>query len=330
MIVGDIEERVDGIELKIEGSIRAENTDSGLSHVTFTYESWNVIHAEMERLFSGKKIVGWYHSHPGFGVFLSPHDKFICRNFFNLPWQVALVVDPIKNTRGWFVWHGEQLVEQNIEDGSVFVEEKTTLSRGNAISNTIDLDVRDFQEAETVDTVRLDENTTVNAKSRMRPMSALVLVLIALALVLLSISHTTRVSALAEQVRDLQVSNESLLVFFQTLQDRIASVPDSESISGIETRLVVAENTLATLPAVLRSTTTTETIPPGTPTTLGVQLPAMLYTVKASDTLWEISKRFYGDPGFVPMIATVNGLTDPDLISVGSKLVLLRIDTVEK
>ena len=51
------------------------------------------------------RIVGWYHTHPGFGIFLSGMDLFIQDNFFNLPWQVAFVYDPTSEEEGLFVWH---------------------------------------------------------------------------------------------------------------------------------------------------------------------------------------------------------------------------------
>lgn len=39
----------------------------------------------------GKRIVGWYHSHPRFGIFLSAHDIAIQTVYFGQPWQVAYV-----------------------------------------------------------------------------------------------------------------------------------------------------------------------------------------------------------------------------------------------
>jgi len=48
--------------------------------------------------------VGWYHSHPNFGIFLSEHDHFIQRNFFSQPWQVAVMVDPVRREMGCFGW----------------------------------------------------------------------------------------------------------------------------------------------------------------------------------------------------------------------------------
>ena len=54
-----------------------------------------------------QRIVGWYHSHPGFGVFLSEHDLFIHRNFFSDPAQIAWVYDPHSDEEGCFAWEKE-------------------------------------------------------------------------------------------------------------------------------------------------------------------------------------------------------------------------------
>lgn len=79
--------------------------------LTFTQDAWEHIHRTLERSYpDDEQIVGWYHSHPGFGIFLSEHDLFIHRNFFSGPSQIALVVDPHATTEGVFVW-GERGIE---------------------------------------------------------------------------------------------------------------------------------------------------------------------------------------------------------------------------
>ena len=42
---------------------------------------------------TGEEILGWAHTHPGFGVFLSNFDKQQHQRFFTAPWQVAYVMD---------------------------------------------------------------------------------------------------------------------------------------------------------------------------------------------------------------------------------------------
>jgi S-formylglutathione hydrolase FrmB/3D (Asp-Asp-Asp) domain-containing protein len=46
------------------------------------------------------------------------------------------------------------------------------------------------------------------------------------------------------------------------------------------------------------------------------------HTVVAGDTLSALASRFYGDVALYPLIATVNGIADPDVIDVGHVLVI--------
>ena len=46
--------------------------------------------------------VGWWHSHPGFGCFLSHIDIATQEGIFFQPYHVALVIDPIRNELAFF------------------------------------------------------------------------------------------------------------------------------------------------------------------------------------------------------------------------------------
>lgn len=86
---------------KIAHAHPALTATSAQTHLTFTHEAWDEVLPLMETEYEGLAIVGWYHSHPGFGVFLSDYDIFIQENFFSSPGQVALVVDPIAGKDGF-------------------------------------------------------------------------------------------------------------------------------------------------------------------------------------------------------------------------------------
>jgi len=90
--------------VQITAMIPARHTDAGSASITFTHETWRDILAVKDRAFAQLKIVGWFHTHPGFGIFLSRFDLHIHENFFNLDWQVAYVVDPLARTEGFFRW----------------------------------------------------------------------------------------------------------------------------------------------------------------------------------------------------------------------------------
>ncbi len=85
-------------------SLEAKHYENTQASFTYTHDSWEEITRERDRLYPDLDIVGWYHTHPDFGIFLSSHDLFIHRNFFDQPLQVAYVVDPIRQTRGFFRW----------------------------------------------------------------------------------------------------------------------------------------------------------------------------------------------------------------------------------
>jgi proteasome lid subunit RPN8/RPN11 len=100
VLIGDSAEGT----IDIRASIEALNAAQAGTHVTFTQDAWEEIYRVKDEFYPNERIVGWYHSHPGFGVFLSDHDLFIQQNFFSSPGQVAWVYDPHSDEEGCFGW----------------------------------------------------------------------------------------------------------------------------------------------------------------------------------------------------------------------------------
>ena len=108
VLVGNIYHDASGPYCHIRANIRGNHAEGRNAQVTFTADTWTHIQQTMDSQYPDDRIVGWYHTHPGFGIFLSGMDLFIQENFFGEPWQVAFVDDPIGTDRGVFVW------EQNV------------------------------------------------------------------------------------------------------------------------------------------------------------------------------------------------------------------------
>jgi proteasome lid subunit RPN8/RPN11 len=104
LIGQDRDRRID-----VAACIEGQNAEEAGAHVTFTQGTWEHIYAVKDQKYPEERIVGWYHSHPGFGVFLSDHDTFIHRNFFSSPGQVAWVFDPHSDEEGCFGWVGGRI-----------------------------------------------------------------------------------------------------------------------------------------------------------------------------------------------------------------------------
>ena len=102
-LVGGLHE--DGrIYVEVRHFLPAADTRSRAASLTFTHETWSQLNKDVETRFSDEVVVGWHHTHPNFGIFLSAYDLFIHRNFFNQPWQIAMVVDPQRQELGFFQW----------------------------------------------------------------------------------------------------------------------------------------------------------------------------------------------------------------------------------
>jgi len=58
--------------------------------------------------------LGMYHSHPGYGVFMSSVDRQTFLNIFSEPWHVSLIIDPRNEDIGVFVWEEEGKISDKL------------------------------------------------------------------------------------------------------------------------------------------------------------------------------------------------------------------------
>ena len=110
VLVGVVRRDESGPYVRIDSTIDALHAEEKGAELTFTHATWEHIHTQMDSAYQGKQMVGWYHTHPGFGVFLSDRDTFIQRSFFDLPFQIALVYDTKSREHGVFAWRDGQLL----------------------------------------------------------------------------------------------------------------------------------------------------------------------------------------------------------------------------
>ncbi|MEZ2239164.1 Mov34/MPN/PAD-1 family protein [Microcoleus sp.] len=87
---------------EIVGSIPASYTIGNRVHFQFTRECWQEIFQTQKQDFPSTTIVGWYHSHPGHGIFLSGTDLNTQRLSFKQIWQIAVVYDSLRHDIGFF------------------------------------------------------------------------------------------------------------------------------------------------------------------------------------------------------------------------------------
>lgn len=110
LLAGEAAEDAEGAFVLVERALASPSENRTSVSVTFTPEDWDALWEARDRECPGKRIVGWYHTHPGLRVFLSEQDRFIHRHFFTEAFQLALVVDPVRSEWGVFRWEGQEVL----------------------------------------------------------------------------------------------------------------------------------------------------------------------------------------------------------------------------
>jgi proteasome lid subunit RPN8/RPN11 len=93
----------DEMTVYVSKVLLAQHTFGTKSRLVLTEDTWAEFANQTESL-AGTNLrrVGWYHSHPSFGIFLSPYDLDVCSNFQRQT-HLALVYDPVSHEGGMFI-----------------------------------------------------------------------------------------------------------------------------------------------------------------------------------------------------------------------------------
>ena len=102
ILVGFTGEDASGRWTRVVSIIQGAHAREDQMSVTFTHDTWDAVHTELAKRQDQARVIGWYHSHPDFGIFYSAPDLFVHSNFFGLEGQVGVVVDPVRQERGVF------------------------------------------------------------------------------------------------------------------------------------------------------------------------------------------------------------------------------------
>lgn len=109
LLVGEVVEEFGKMNILINGFVEAKYCEATPTTLKFTHETWDFCHKEIAKKYPSQKIVGWIHTHPNYGIFLSEYDKFIQNNFFREDHQIAYVIDPIQGSEGFYYNSGGNL-----------------------------------------------------------------------------------------------------------------------------------------------------------------------------------------------------------------------------
>jgi proteasome lid subunit RPN8/RPN11/nucleoid-associated protein YgaU len=295
-----------GPYLMISAAIPGEHAESQAGQVMFTHETWNHIHKVKDAEYPSLRIVGWYHTHPGFGVFLSPQDEFIHKSFFNEHWQVAFVVDPKSEDEGFLVWR---------EGKPDLVEEFWVGRRRHARSEDLERLRRLAEQA--------------FAQSQRKPRFRLWLTLLVSA-VITGLAVLLFLAGLQGRFRniDLRIIGLSATIPRMPLDSIMAVLQADSSLAGADVRLRQEGNTLVCEGQVYtkyQGERVEKLLRSAASMPYSIRLAKVpMYQVKEGDYLERIARRLYGDADKWEYIRYENSerITNKDSIEPGWMLIV--------
>ncbi len=169
-VAGALVGRVAPGRVFVDAHIEARDGPANATSVTITHSDWDSFHRELHN-YPGCGIVGWYHSHPGHGIFLSRSDTFIHEAFFTGREQIALVVDHIQNKYDVFCWeHGDLVIAPDVQvigpnaaewsDGSR--RQKSTARKTPSFAQLLQAKERQIHRADEVEVLSLQIDVQLN------------------------------------------------------------------------------------------------------------------------------------------------------------------------
>ena len=92
-----------GEYVEVRGFHGATVLDSTLDFAEHLRRNWNDLAAYSDLVEQGLRPVGWFLSRPGCGGELGPFELIVHLSYFNLPYQVLLMLDPIERKLGLYI-----------------------------------------------------------------------------------------------------------------------------------------------------------------------------------------------------------------------------------
>jgi proteasome lid subunit RPN8/RPN11 len=96
VLLGHTTQSVSSTRVLVSAAIPVRSDDHGPVHFTFNADAWSQLHLDRAERYPKLDVVGWYHTHPDLGVFYSADDLVVHSAAFVLPWQVGMVLDPVR------------------------------------------------------------------------------------------------------------------------------------------------------------------------------------------------------------------------------------------
>ncbi len=268
----------DDFKVWIEAAVEAAYVETSKAGLRFTHRTWEFLAETREQNFPDCRVVGWFHTHPGLGTFISKHDLFIHDTFFESFWKVSYVIDPLSEEHAFYGWnkYGNLApISFKVEGEPLYIaltrEEKRERRLGRAMKE--------------------------KKMPRFLGIGKTAAVFAGILFVLFFLNNYFVLHPLYEKINELESlvgSKEETIEALQMENEALVNLLPREDESGIPE-------------------SGSETAGEQKPVINREDVPYETYTVAEGDTLWNISARLLGDGNRYQELADFNDLGDSGL-----------------
>lgn len=319
--------------IQFKSSLAEERT-----HIT--EEVMNEVRAKLNKYFPDCELMGWMHTQPGYGIFLTTQDIRLQKEFFGKPYQTLMIIDPIENMEAFFLWDKEEV--RSVEGYYIYYD-KNEQMQNYMVNHKVGVSNEELQEKEDVvihfrKKDRAKRQEIQNKKiTRLVASLSIVLFLMCVSMAVGLIQHRERLARLETELGYMDENYNNLL---SQLQEKDVQVVFAETENAIkkeakdetkETPDIVVEETED---AIIVEEQAKEEVKQEAEKEVeqqieqvsGSQEPSYdTYTVKKGDNLNRICYQHYKTTAFVDEIVKANKLESPDKIYEGQVLKLPRL-----
>ncbi|MEL6671106.1 MAG: hypothetical protein AAFR61_02910 [Bacteroidota bacterium] len=104
--------------VSLDRFVPIQSNHQGVYQIEFGTKAWLELDEVKDR-YPNLQTIGWFHTHPGHGLFLSKPDLKIQEGFFRKPYQLALEIDTLTEARGLdtaiFTWKEEGSINNSLD-----------------------------------------------------------------------------------------------------------------------------------------------------------------------------------------------------------------------
>ena len=298
----------------ISGVVQAKFTEKLKGMETITSQSWKYISEEIEKYFVDLTIVGWMHSRPSFGAFVTSRDEAYHKKVFNGDSQLFFVVDPVDRMDRFYVLNEAGSALRPVKGYFVYYEKNVQMQEYMLANSLIqpkntDEDIEDEgiinEHLDAAGKIRavLNSKQVEKVKRVKHKYAAFTCVSAVLCMICVFMSLS-----LANSVSRLNKLETEVVSVKQTVQEQKeetkALAEDVSNYSPVIT-VMAAENSNKTEKKEEEKKT---------------------YTIKEGDTLAGICRLFYGDDSKLEELIAINNISNPDVIYYGNEIILLSVD----